>query len=87
VIISDFETTPDCLYSPPKKLINPDILDDDLIMNCAVASSNLNDLDNSLQIDFPPGFANITTIPISNAIPSVEIEPVTEPDTDTCVDI
>jgi len=67
VSISDFETTPACLHSPPKKHITLDVLDDDLIMECAVASSSLNDLDNSLKIDFSPDFADITARHISSA--------------------
>jgi len=80
--ISDFELSLDCVESPSKKHIT---LEDDPILKCAVSSSRLNDLDNSVQMDNPPVLVDLPTSPILNTIPTAEL--YTEPDADMCMDI
>jgi len=85
--ISDLEITPDCVETPSKKHITLNVLDDDPILDRAIASNSLSYLDNSVQMDIPCVLADIPGSPISNAVPTAEIEPATELDADMCMDI
>jgi len=80
--ISDLDKYPQCVETPSKNHITPDVRDDDPTLACSVAASN--GLNNSLQMDNPIIFADLPASPILNVIPTTEHA---EPDADMCMDI
>jgi len=83
-IDTDFDKPPECLETPSKKHITPDVLVDDTILDCSVTANGFNGMNN---MDKPIVFADSPASPISTAIPTAELDTAAEPDADMCMDI
>jgi len=86
-ITPDVVDNVDCIEGPLKKRINLNGLDEVFTTECSEDSSNLNVLNNSVQIDCPPVLANLPASPILKDIATTDVDIEPDADADMCMDM